>query len=145
MVGLFFLGSVAAGEVTGGLRPVAWLLGLAGFPAVLLAVQWLRARRFPATMQATGPAGHAVNVAVFALLYATPWYAPPLRVTSDAALVFYGASLLLAAVRGYAGCEVLAVSNWLLRRDDQVGCVIFSPIDAAERRGGQPPDGSSAG
>ena len=33
-----------------------------------------------------------------------------------------------------AGCEVLAISNWLLRRDDQVGCVVFSPIDAAEAR-----------
>lgn len=40
--------------------------------------------------------------------------------------------MLLAAVRGYAGCEVLAVSNWLLRRDDQVGCAPFGPIDAVE-------------
>jgi hypothetical protein len=55
-------------------------------------------------------------------------------VTSDAALLFYGASMLLAAARGYAGCEVLAVSNWLLRRDDQVGCLVFSPIDGLERR-----------
>jgi hypothetical protein len=41
--------------------------------------------------------------------------------------------MLLAALRGYAGCEVLAVSNWLLRRDDQVGCVVFWPIDQFER------------
>jgi hypothetical protein len=142
---LFFLGSVMAGELSRGFRPAAWLLGLAVFPAVLLAAQWLLARRFPASMWAAGPAGHAVNVAVFAALYATPWYAPPLRVTSDAALVFYGASMLLAAVRGYAGCEILAISNWLLRRDDQVGCVIFSPVDAAERRRGQPPDGAAVG
>ena len=54
--------------------------------------------------------------------------------TSDAALLFYGASMLLSAARGYAGCEVLAVSNWLLRRDDQVGCLVFSPIDQLERR-----------
>jgi hypothetical protein len=70
---------------------------------------------------------------VFLALYLTPWYAPPLRFTSDAALLFYGASMLLAGLRGYAGCEVLAVSNWLLRRDDQVGCVVFSPIDQFER------------
>ena len=44
------------------------------------------------------------------------------------------ASMLLAALRGYAGCEVLAVSNWLLRRDDQVGCAVFWPIDQLERR-----------
>jgi hypothetical protein len=28
---------------------------------------------------------------------------------------------------------VLAVSNWLLRRDDQVGCVVFWPVDHLER------------
>jgi len=54
--------------------------------------------------------------------------------TSDAALLFYGSSMLLAAARGYAGCEVLAVSNWLLRSDDQVGCVMFWPVDETERR-----------
>jgi len=27
---------------------------------------------------------------------------------------------------------VLAVSNWLLRRDDQVGCVLFAPVDPLE-------------
>jgi len=37
-------------------------------------------------------------------------------------------------VRGNGGCEVLAVSNWLLGRDDQVGCLIFSPLDALEAR-----------
>jgi hypothetical protein len=91
-------------------------------------------RRHSGTLLAIGPAGHAVNAAVFAALYATPWYAPPLAFTSDAALIFYGASMLLAAARGYAGCEVLAVPNWLLRRDDQVGCVLFAPVDAMERR-----------
>jgi hypothetical protein len=40
--------------------------------------------------------------------------------------------MLLAAVRGYAGCEVLAVSNWLLGRDDQIGCLLFWPVDHAE-------------
>jgi hypothetical protein len=100
---------------------------------VELAAAWLRARRRPAGLRATGPAGHALNAAVFAALYATPWYAPRLAFTSDAALLFYGASMLLAAARGYAGCEVLAVPNWLLRRDDQVGCVLFAPVDALER------------
>jgi hypothetical protein len=53
---------------------------------------------------------------------------------SDAVLIFYGASMQLAALRGYGGCEVLAVSNWLLRRDDQVGCLVFAPVDLLERR-----------
>jgi hypothetical protein len=52
--------------------------------------------------------------------------------TGDAALIFYGASMLLPAARGYAECEVLAVSNWLLRRCDQVGCVLFAPVDQLE-------------
>jgi hypothetical protein len=38
----------------------------------------------------------------------------------------------LQALRGYAGCEVLAVSNWLLQRDDQVGCALFWPADQLE-------------
>jgi hypothetical protein len=133
-VGLALLGSVIAGEAARGVRPAAWVCALVVFPSVLLAAAWLRARWRPAGLRATGPAGHALNVAVFAALYATPWYAPSLAFTSDAALIFYGASMVLAAVRGYAGCEVLAAANWLLRRDDQVGCVLFAPVDVLEQR-----------
>jgi hypothetical protein len=50
--------------------------------------------------------------------------------TSDATLVFYGASMLLAALRGYGGCEVLAASNWLLGRDDQVAVRCSGPSTA---------------
>jgi hypothetical protein len=83
---------------------------------------------------ATGSVANVVNLAVLLALYLTPEYAPALAIASDAALLFYGASMLLAALRGYAGCEVLAVSNWLLGRDDQIGCLLFWPIDHAERR-----------
>jgi hypothetical protein len=134
LVGVVLLGSVVTGEASRGWHPAAWVLALAVFPLAALAAARLRARWHPAGLRATGPAGHAANAVVFAALYATPWYAPPLSFTSDAALVFYGASMLLAAARGYAGCEVLAVPNWLLRRDDQVGCVVFAPVDAIERR-----------
>ena len=96
-----------------------------GFPALLVAGQWLRARRTPTPLRATGPVAHALNVALFVVLYL-------LEPTSDAALLFYGASMWLAALRGYAGCEVLAASNWLLRRDDQVGCAVFWPVDQLE-------------
>jgi len=41
-----------------------------------------------------------VNLAVVLALYLTFWYAPALSVTSDAALIFYGVSMLLAAARG---------------------------------------------
>lgn len=138
VLGLLMLESVVRGHLKGGFVPSAWALGLVGLPALALALQWLRARRDPARIQATGPVGHALNVAVFLALYLTPWYAPAFAFTSDAAVLFYGASMLLAALRGYAGCEVLAVSNWLLGRDDQVGCVVFWPIDALEGRRGDP-------
>jgi hypothetical protein len=48
--------------------------------------------------------------------------------------VWLGASMLLAAVFGYAGCEVLASWNLVTGRQDQIGCLIYSPIDALERR-----------
>jgi hypothetical protein len=47
---------------------------------------------------------------------------------------FLGFSMLVAAVRGDGGCEVLALSNAISRRRDRVGCIIFTPIDAAEAR-----------
>lgn len=133
VVGVWLVGSVLYGHATRGWHPAAWLLGLVAFPAVVLAWQWWRARRNPAPLRATGPVAHVANIAVFFALYLTSWYAPALDVLSDAALLFYGVSMLLAAVRGRAGCEVLLVSNWLLRRDDQVGCMLFGPIDAVER------------
>ncbi len=89
--------------------------------------QALRLRYTTSPLNATGPVGFAVNFCIGAVLYAIPF-------TRDAMLLFYGSSLLLAAVRGYAGCESLAITNWLLRRDDQVGCVVFSPVDAVEAR-----------
>jgi hypothetical protein len=70
-----------------------WVLGLVGFPALLLAGQWLRARRMPTRLRATGPVAYALNLAVFLALYV-------LEATSDAALIFYGASMWLAALRG---------------------------------------------
>jgi hypothetical protein len=133
-VGVVLVGSVLYGHAARGWHPTAWVLGLLVFPAVLLLAQWWRARRRPAPLRAVGPVGHAVNLAVFLALYLTWWYAPAVDVLSDAALLFYGGSMLLAAVRGYAGCEALAVSNWLLRRDDRVGCAMFGAIDAGEAR-----------
>lgn len=48
---------------------------------------------------------------------------------------FFGASMLVAALRGYAGCEVLAIPNVITGRRDQIGCVLYTPIDVAEARG----------
>ena len=130
LLGGYMVGSV----IEAGFDPLEWVLGLLAFPAVLLAWQWLRARRTPRRLVAIGPVGHVLAIAAFLALWLTPDYASGLSVTSDAALIFFGLSMLLAAVRGYAGCEVLAVSNWLLGRDDQMGCMVFAPLDHVERR-----------
>jgi hypothetical protein len=133
-LGFLLVGSVLYGHAARGWHPTAWLLGWLLFPAVVLGAQWWWARRSPAPLRAVGRLGHAVNLAVFLALYLTTWYAPGVDEVSDAALLFYGGSMLVAAARGYAGCEVLAVSNWLLKRDDQIGCAPFWPIDALEAR-----------
>jgi hypothetical protein len=67
----------------------------------------------------------AVNCVLIVALVANPY-------TAGGALLFYGAMMLVAAARGQAGCEATVVSNWVLGRDDQVGCPTFTPIDAAE-------------
>lgn len=126
VVGALLLGSVVQGHLARGFHLSAWALGLVGIPAVLVGLQWLRARRTSTRLEATGPVGHVLNLAVFLVLYL-------LEPTSDAALIFYGASMWLVALRGYAGCESLAVSNWLLGRDDQVGCALFWPVDQLEQ------------
>jgi hypothetical protein len=40
----------------------------------------------------------------------------------------------VAAWRAQPGCEATVLSNWILRRDDQIGCPCFTPIDEAEAR-----------
>lgn len=101
------------------------VLGLVVAPALALGVMAWRARRSPEPLKATGPLGHAVNLAVLIPLFALP-------ATAGAAFFFYGASMLLAAARASGGCEVTAISNAVLGREDQVGCPLFAPLDAAE-------------
>lgn len=141
VVGLYVVGSVVQGQWTGEFQPAAWALGLIGFPALLLAWQRLRARRNLPPLQATGPAGATITTLIGLALWATPWYAPALGFTSDATLLFLGTSMLLAAIHGYAGCEVLAASNWLLSRDDQLGCILFGPVDNLEKKASQTLEG----
>ena len=136
-VGVGLVGSVIEGHISGTFHPWPWLLGLVGLPLVVLVWHRWWDQRHPSRLDATGPVAHLANIAVFLALYLTTWYAPALSVTSDAALLFYGVSMLLAAARGYAGCEVLALSNWLLRRDDQIGCMVFGPVDAVENASGR--------
>lgn len=122
------------GQVRINFQLTAFILGVIVFPALLLGLQRLRVRFAPAEIQATGPVATLINILIFLALASTPLYAPQLSFLGYAAFIFYGASMLVAAVRGYSGCEVLAISNWILTRDDQVGCLVLSPIDSAERQ-----------
>lgn len=135
IVGTVLVGSAVWGHARSGVDYGAWVIGLVVFPALTIAGQRWRVRHSPDRLVwLTGPVGHAATFIVFMALYLTWWYAPPISVLSDAALIFYGTTMLVAAGRGYAGCEVLAISNWVLRRDDQVGCLLFEPIDRVEHR-----------
>ncbi len=133
-LGVFMVGSVVLGHVRGDFDPLPFVLGLVLFPGVVLGWQGWRARRNPERLVATGPVAHVLTVVVFLALYFTWWYAPAVSALSDAALLFYGTSMIAAVAKGYGGCEVLAISNWILRRDDQVGCMLFAPVDRAERQ-----------
>jgi hypothetical protein len=137
---------VALGLVylAGGADGLAWsvewydpLLGLVALPA-LTVLLGLAARRYASRpLRFTGPLGHALNCAVILALVANPY-------TGGAVALFYAAALLVAVWRGQAGCEVTVLSNWILRRDDQVGCPLFAPIDAAEARRRPRPPGRPA-
>ncbi len=95
--------------------------------AAILLLHVAAARVVGRQFEATGALGFCANIAFGTALFS-------FDATRELTTVFYGASLLLAAARGYAGCEVLAVSNFLLRRQDQVGCLLFSPLDEVETR-----------
>jgi hypothetical protein len=103
------------------------VLGLALFPAVMVAIG-LAARRFAGRpVHFMGPLGLALNTAVIVALFLFDY-------TADAAALFYGATMFVAAWRAQPGCEATVLSNWILRRDDQIGCPTFAPIDEAEAR-----------
>lgn len=48
--------------------------------------------------------------------------------------VWLGGSMLVAAARGFGGCEVLAIPNVITGRRDQIGCILYTPIDRVEAR-----------
>jgi hypothetical protein len=99
-------------------------LGLVAFPVAVSAFVALRGRS-AAPIRLTGPQGHCLNCALILAAFV---------LVPVAALLFYGTSMLVAAGRGYGGCEVFALSNWLWQRDDQIACPVFHAVDLAERR-----------
>jgi hypothetical protein len=136
VAGLLLVGSVVYGQLgSQHVRPATWALGLIGFPALVLAWHAWRIRRHPVRFYDASPLSYALGALLFLVLYLTWWYAPALSVTSDAALIFFGSTMVLTTLRGDAGCEILTLSNWLLRRHDQIACAVFAPIDTLEQRG----------
>ncbi len=49
-------------------------------------------------------------------------------------LLYIGVSLVVMALRADPGCETTALPNALFRRPVYLPCILFSPIDAIERR-----------
>jgi hypothetical protein len=108
-----------------GIEPHDAVIGLIALPALMVGVG-LTARRYAdGPIRFTGPLGIAVNLAVIVALIANDF-------TGGGATIFYGTTLLIAAWRGQPGCEGTVISNWVLGRDDQIGCPTFTPIDEVE-------------
>jgi hypothetical protein len=109
-----------------GMRWYDVVVGAVALPAIMLGFG-LAARRYaPGDVRFMGVAGTLLNGAVLIAL-ANPY-------TGGGAALFYGAMILIAVTRGQAGCEGTVLSNWILDRNDQIGCPAFTPIDMAEAR-----------
>jgi hypothetical protein len=125
-LGLLYL----AGSAAGLSWDIDWydpVIGLVALPAIMVAAG-LAARRYAGgPVRFTGPLAICLNCVVILVLVLNP-------ITGPGALLFYGVTLLISAWRGQPGCEATVLSNLVLRRDDQIGCPTFSPIDAAEAR-----------
>jgi hypothetical protein len=132
--GLVLVGAVVYGHIHGAFRPLQWVVGLIIFPLVFILWhrQQIKTRKSP--FRKTGALAKCINIFIFLAFYFTYWYAPAIKFMSDAVLIYYGVSMLFAAVRGYGGCEVLAVSNWVLNRNDQLGCLLFKPFDLVDEK-----------
>jgi hypothetical protein len=98
------------------------VLGLVVIPALLTLAVALRGRSAPPLRLGHG---YAVAVTAVVLLVA--------QVFPVAIFVGIGGTLLLLAVLGRGGCEVMMVPNLVLRRRDYLVCLPFTPIDTWER------------
>jgi len=99
------------------------VIGLVVVPEVAVGLMALRARLSPKPLS-LGLLGHPLSMAILTPLLVLP-------ATAGATTLFYGASVLVAAGRRSGGSELTAISNAVLRRDDDVGDM-FAPIDSVE-------------
>ena len=51
-----------------------------------------------------------------------------------AAVTFLGVSLVVAGVRAVPGCELMAIPGVFFRKQTELACLIFSPLDRLERK-----------
>jgi hypothetical protein len=119
-----------AGAADGLPWDVSWydpVLGLVALPAITVVLGLIARRRDARPVRFTGPLGHLLNCAVIVALIVNPY-------TGGGATLFYAATIFVASWRGQPGCESTVISNVVLRRDDQVGCPLFFPVDAAEAK-----------
>ena len=119
--------AVAGGGFAWGLRWSEAALGLVVMPGAMLAVGLAAGRYATRPLRYTGPTAIVLNCLAIALLLLNPY-------TGGGAELFYGTSLLVGAWRRQPDCEATVLSNWILGRDDQIGCPVFTPIDAVEAR-----------
>jgi hypothetical protein len=111
-------------------------VGLGALPAAVIAFGFVARHYASGPVRLTGSAGTTANCLLLVALAVNPY-------TAGGAALFYGATLLVAAWRGQPGCEATVVSNAIFRRDDQIGCPLFSPIDEGEARLAAPNAGRS--
>ena len=125
-LGLLYL----AGGAGGLSWTIEWrdlVIGLVALPAIMVGLG-LAARRYAQEpVRFTGPVAICINCALIVVLVVNPY-------TGPGALLFYGVTLVVSAWLGQPGCEATVLSNVILRRDDQIGCPTFSPVDAWEAR-----------
>jgi hypothetical protein len=104
-------------------KPWGILIGAVLAPVALTLAMRLRGRSAPALRLGKGP---AIVVTVLILVAA--------QIYPVAVIVAIAFPLLVQAVVGRAGCEVLTIPNLVLRRHDYLMCLPFSPVDEWERR-----------
>jgi hypothetical protein len=51
-----------------------------------------------------------------------------------AAVTFLAISLVVAGVRALSGCELMAIPGIFFRKDTELACLVFSPLDKLERK-----------